>query len=633
MINTNNFEIFKKKLVYIIAIFASLFHLYVGWFGLSSVIYLRSPHLMLMSLLIFLMYPISRKKSYLLIFDLIFVVSIIIGCTYLIINYKYIVFNLGNPTNTQIILGILVIIVVLEATRRIIGNVIPSIAIISILYAYFGPYFGPLAHKAYSIQRIVSQLYLTTEGIFGTPLGVSANFILLFILFGSCIRAFGGGDFFFNFSSKIGRKRRSGPAITAVVESALFGTISGSAVANVSTTGNFTIPLMKKVGFKPSVAAAIEAVASTGGQLMPPIMGAAAFILSELTEVPYFTVIKRAFIPAVLYYFALACFVDLYAEKNKIKMVSQESLPDFKQLFQQSYTFIIPVAGLLYFLIKGYSPAKSAVVAILFTIIVAAFDKKFRQKGYFRLLIKVLEEGAQDTVLVALTCACAGIVIGMLNLTGLGLRISSFIINLSGGNLLIALFLVMITSIIMGMGLPTTAAYIIVAILGAPALIEMGIPVLSAHLFIFYFSVISCITPPIALAAYAAAGIAKSDTFETGYKAFYYGIVAYIIPFFFVYKPTILGIGNIFEILSSVIFIMIGILSLSIARERYFGKSLNFFTVFVFVIIAILSLYPTSLVINLTGAVLFIFISIYFLNNKKVIKLTKLYRRKDQFEN
>ena len=614
MINENKFEIFRKRVIFIVAIFTCLFHLYAGWFGISAIIYLRSIHLMLMSLLIFLIYPLSQKKMYLLLLDFILIAIIITGCLYLIINFEYIVIYLGETTNIQIILGILVIIAVLEATRRVVGNIIPGIALFFLLYAYFGPYFGPLAHRAYSIKRIASQLYLTTEGIFGIPLGVSASFILLFILFGAFIREFGGGEFFFNLSSMIGKKRRSGPALTAVVGGFLFGTISGSAVANVSTVGGFTIPVMKEVGFKPSVAGAIEAISGTGGQIAPPVMGAAAFVLAELVGVPYFTVVKRAFIPAALYYLALACFVDLYAEHYQVKLMSKVKMPNFKEIFQSSYTFIIPVVGLFYFLIKAYSPARAAVVAIVLTAIVALFCKEYRQK-YFERISRTLENGARGALTVALTCACAGIIVGVVNLTGIGLKLSSFIISLAGGNLFLVLFFVMITCLIMGMGLPTTASYIIVAVLGGPALIEMGIPALSAHLFIFYFAVISNITPPVCLAAYAAAGIAKSDPMETGFKASWYAIIAYIIPYFFIYRPAIMALGSVSGVLSTILFMILGIFTLSVFREGYMGKVLKPFERIIYGITAVLLLQPISLKVNLVGLIIFI-VTILFMYKK-----------------
>jgi len=615
MINEDKLEIFRKKIIFLIAVIACLFHLYVGWFGLSAIIYLRSIHLMLMSLLIFLIYPLSRKKLSLLLLDFILMAIIIIGCLYLIINFKYIVTYLGKTTNMQIILGILMIIAVLEATRRVVGNIIPGIALFFLLYAYFGPYFGPFAHRVYSVKRIASQLYLTTEGIFGIPLGVSASFILLFILFGAFIREFGGGEFFFNLSSMIGKKRRSGPALTAVVGGFLFGTISGSAVANVSTVGGFTIPVMKEVGFKPSVAGAVEAISGTGGQLAPPVMGAAAFVVAEIVGVPYFTVIKRAFIPAALYYLALACFVDLYAEHYQVKLMSKVKIPTLKEIFQSSYTFIIPVTGLFYFLIKAYSPARAAVVAIVLTAIVALFSKEYRQDKYFERISRALENGARGALTVALTCACAGIIIGVVNLTGIGLKISSFIISLSGGNLFLVLFFVMVTCLIMGMGLPTTASYIIVAVLGGPALIEMGIPALSAHLFIFYFAVISNITPPVCLAAYAAAGIAKSDPMETGFKASWYAIIAYIIPYFFIYRPAIMALGSVFEVLSTLLFMVLGIFTLSVFREGYMGKVLKPFERIIYGIIAILLLQPISLQVNLVGLIIFV-VTILFISRK-----------------
>jgi TRAP transporter 4TM/12TM fusion protein len=604
MFNEDKFKALKKNVIFIIAVLACLFHLYAGCFGISAIIILRGMHLIFMSSLVFLIYPISQKKSFLLILDFILMAIIITGSLYLIINFKYIALSLGRTLNIQIILGILMIVAVLETTRRVVGNIIPGIALFFLLYAYFGPYFGPLAHKAYSMKRIASQIYLTTEGIFGIPLGISASFVLLFILFGAFLREFGGSEFFFNLASIIGKGRRSGPALTAVVGSSLFGLVSGSAVANVSTTGNVTIPLMKRCGYEPSIAGAIETIASTGGQLMPPVMGAAAFILAELVGISYLTVIKRAFIPAVIYYFALACFVDLYAGHHQIRLMSETKLLTFKEILKSSYTFIIPTALLFYFLIRAYSPARVAVVAIVSIAVVALFFREYRQ-DFFKRVLRALENGARGSVTVALTCACAGIIVGMVNLTGLGLRLSGFIISLSGGNLLLVLFFVMITSIIMGMGLPTVPAYIIVVIIAVPALIDMGIPAISAHLFILYFSVISNITPPVCLAAYAAAAIAKSNPMETGFKATSCGIVAFLIPYFFIYKPEIMALGSISGVLSTILFIMLGIFALSVFREGYLGKVLNPFERIIYGVISILLFQPISFKINLIGLIIF----------------------------
>lgn len=624
LIQIMNYKEIREKLILIISVITCLFHLYVGWFGISAIIYLRSIHLMLMGILVILLKPLSKKNLLLKIIDIVFIVIFIVGCMYLVLNFRYIVTTLGKIDNFQVILGLLTIIAVLEATRRVVGGIIPGIAIFFIIYAYFGPYFGPLAVRSYSLARISSQLYLTTEGIFGSALGVSASYVILFIIFGAFIEKFGGAEFFLNVSSLIGKNRRSGPALTAVVGGGLFGTISGSAVANVSTVGGFTIPLMKKVGFSPTMSAAILALSGTGGQIAPPVMGAAAFVVAELVGVPYLTVVKRAIIPAILFYLSLAFLVDLYAEHHQIKLLSGIpgfKMPSFKETIMKSYTFLIPVTGLFYLLIKQYSAARAATVGILLTVIVAIFIKKYREKGIIiENIVKGFYEAAKQSTTVALTCACAGIIIGITNLTGLGLKISSFIISLSGGNLFIALLLTMLTCLLMGMGLPTTAAYIIVAILGAPALIELGVPLISAHLFIFYFAVISNITPPVCLAAYASAGIAGSDPMKSGFTSSIYGAITYIIPYFFIYRPSIMGIGSIFEILSTIFFMIIGIFALSIFIEGYFIRKLHLIVRMLYGFAAIFTLYPSSFKINLLGLVIFIVaLCVYLVRGRNIL--------------
>ena len=413
--------------------------------------------------------------------------------------------------------------------RRSIGPELPIVAIIFLLYAYFGPKLpGLLGHRGYDLRRIIYHTYLTTEGIFGTPLSVSSTYVFLFILFGAFLDKTGVGKFFIDMAFSLTGHMRGGPAKTAVVASCLMGSISGSSVANTVTTGAFTIPLMKRVGYKPHFAGAVEAAASTGGQIMPPVMGAAAFIMAEFTGISYLEIIISAAIPAILYYLAVGTMVHLEACKLGLRGVSRAELPHTRDVLVKIY-LLLPVVFIIYFLVKGFTPFKAAYWGIIGTVLIGIVDVivnyLLRHEGqinvrqYIVNMIDALADGARGSVSVAMACATAGIVVGVVTLTGLGLKVATLIIALAGGNLLLTLFFTMIASIILGMGLPTTAKYIVLATMAAPALTDLGVPLMAAHLFILYFGVIADVTPPVALAAYAGAGIAGANAMQTGFTA------------------------------------------------------------------------------------------------------------------
>lgn len=603
-----------NRLILVIGAGTSLFHLYIGWFGEPHAIFSRSIHLMLMGALTFLMFPLFKERRGITNFiDIILVAILVWSCTYLIINFEGLAWRQGMPTQLEVWMGLLCLVVVVEMARRTMGWSLPILSGFFIIYGIFGPYFGYFSHRPYSLERISSQLFLTTEGIFGLPLGVSASFILLFILFGAFLNLSGAGQFFFDLSYAMAGRRRSGPAQAAIIGSALFGMISGSAVANVSTTGTFTIPLMKKCGFPRISAAAIEAVASTGGQLMPPIMGAAAFVMAELLETPYFNIAKSAALPAFFYFASLAAFVEFSARKSRIRKVELENLPNLWITLRDGLIFIIPVIGLMALLITHHSPAKSAVFSIMLILAVSLIKKDIRQKINVKSVIEALKNGATGTVSTAAACACAGIVIGMVNLTGLGLKMSSGIIALAGGYLPMVLLMVAISCMILGMGMPTTASYVIVAVLGAPALMELGVNPLGAHLFVFYFAVISNITPPVALAAFAGAGIAGSPPMKTGFEAVKFGGLAYVLPFLFVYRPEILLTEGWSLVFWSFICIAFGIYALAIALVGYLHTSLSWLWRFSYLAVALM-FFQRIWWINLVGLV---FLLIFTWKNKK----------------
>jgi TRAP transporter 4TM/12TM fusion protein len=419
-------------------------------------------------------------------------------------------------------------------------------------------------------------MYLTTEGIFGVPLGVSASYIYLFIFLTAMLEKSGMGQFLLDLAMALMGRYTGGPAKTAVLASGLMGTLSGSAVANVAGTGTFTIPLMKANGYKPHFAGAVEACASSGGQLMPPIMGAAAFIIAEFLGIPYIAVVIAALAPALLYYLGVMMGVHFEAARLGLVGLPKERLPQLKAVLKEGWPLLLPLIVLVYFLgVLQYTPVRSAFYAIVVMFVVSYF----KRSTYITpaRLVEGIRAAGRNILTVALACAAAGLVIGSINLTGLGLKLSAFIIELSGGNLLLALVLTMIISLVMGMGLPTTAAYIVVGTMAAPALIKMGLPDIAAHLFVFYFAIISAITPPVALAAYAAAGIAKDDPMRIGFTALRLGLAAFIVPFMFAYSPRLVAIGTPAEILWSVFTACVGVVALAAGVIGYCVKPASVF--------------------------------------------------------
>jgi TRAP transporter 4TM/12TM fusion protein len=479
---------------------------------------------------------------------------------YMVLEHNALVRRAGSATPLDLAAGALAILVVLELARRTTGWGLVTVALLAIAYGMLGPYLpGLLAHRGYSPGRLIEHLYLTTEGIWGVPLGVSADFVYLFVLFGAVLEGAGGGELLIGLASRIAGSTRAGPAKTAAVASALMGSVSGSAVANVVTTGAFTIPLMKRTGFKPHFAAAVEAAASTGGQFMPPVMGAGAFILATWTGIPYVKVALAAAIPAVLYYVALYAAIHFRAGKVGIAAGGEARR---EPLLPQLH-LLAPLAVIVGLLALGRSPMRAAFWGVATAALTLFLGR--RTKLDWRKMVDILVFGASGTVQVAAACAAAGIVVGVASLTGLGLRISEFIVTLSGGHLPVALVLTAMGSILLGMGLPTTAAYVVLAALGAPALIQLGVPVLAAHLFIFYFGCISNVTPPVALAAYAAAGIAGAPPLRTAVSAMGLAATGFLVPFMFVYGPALLLAAPAYEIFLAVTTASVGVVALAAA--------------------------------------------------------------------
>lgn len=523
----------------------SCFQLYTSIFGILTAQLQRSIHLGFALALIFLLFPARKRqlsKHKVTLFDLILsIISVVVGA-YWPLNIDQLVMQAGQLTTVDFYIGLAALILVLEATRRTVGLPITVIAGLFLIYALYGPYMpGFIAHRGLSLERLVQTMFFTTEGILGTPLGVSSTFIFLFLLFGSFLIKTGVGEYFNDLALIVAGRRIGGPAKVAVFSSALQGTISGSSVANVVTSGAFTIPMMKKLGYRKEFAGAVEAAASTGGQLMPPIMGAAAFLMVEFigNGISYWDIAKAAAIPAVLYFTGIWIMTHLEAKRIGLRGLTKEELPDKKVVLRKLY-LLIPIVIVVLLLMSGMSVMRSAIWSIVVTVVVSAIRKETRigVKGF----IEALVDGARTALSVAAATACAGIIVGVVTKTGLGLKLANGLLDLAGGALIPTLFFTMIASLILGMGSPTTANYVITSTIAAPAIILLGVPDLSAHLFVFYFGIIADITPPVALAAFAAAGVSGGEPIKTGIDSAKLAIAAFIIPYMFVLSPELLMI-------------------------------------------------------------------------------------------
>jgi TRAP transporter 4TM/12TM fusion protein len=522
---------------------------------------------------------------------------------YMFVKYDYVVnrFPTAHPlTAADMVVGGVAILLVLEATRRTIGASLPIVAIVFIAYAVAGPWLpGWLYHRGLTWEITIDQTYFTTEGIFGVPLSVAGTYVILFIVFGAFLEKSGAGQFFMNFANAIAGGARGGPGKVAVVSSSLFGTISGSAVANVMVDGWLTIPMMKRTGFKPEAAAAIEAVASTGGQIMPPIMGAAAFVMAEFMGVSYTSVMIAAAIPALFYYGALFAAIHFNAVRSGLKGIPREELPILGTIIVRQGHLFLPVIVLIVLLLYGYTPTYGAIIATASVIAISWLRRETRLT--WRTCIVALREGAEHTVPVAMACAAAGIVIGIVLQTGLALRFTAFLVDVAGGSLIPALMITMIAGVILGMGMPTTPAYIMQAALLVPALMKLGVEPMAAHMFAFYFSCLSAVTPPVALAVYAAASIGGAGLWAAGWQAVKFAAAGFIVPFFFVYNPALLFSGEWIEILRAIVTGMVGVVALAAALEGYFLRVANWFERGLFLAAALLLIDPGAMT-DLIGA-------------------------------
>jgi TRAP transporter 4TM/12TM fusion protein len=569
---TQNINKVRQYVAFIVAVGLSGFTIYTAVTGILPAAYQRGIHLTMALILVYLSFSFVKKSSiFSMIVDGILICLSVASLIYLMTE--------GSPQQmvekaitgllvSDIIVGFIIILLLVEATRRI-SLPIAILVIVSILYGFFGRYIpGFFNHRGYSMEQMVEHQVYTTAGIYGVPLDVAATFVALFVIFGAFLEVSGGGKTLTDLAFSLTGRSRSGPALSAVSASGIMGSINGTGVGNVVTSGTFTIPLMKKMGYKPKVAGAIESVASIGGQLLPPIMGASAFLMAEILGIPYGSVVLAAIIPALLYFFSIGIVVHLEAYKNGLTGMKKSELPKIKSMLLQSFLFFIPIGIIIYMVVvANTSLNKAGLFAIIATIIISWFKKHSRIN--FSKLIEGLKIGGRNMLHVSISCAAAGVIIGVISLAGIGLKISSFITQISQGSLVLSLFLTMIVCIILGMGVPTVAAYIITSVLATPALIQLGVEPLVAHLFVFYFAVISGITPPVAIASFAGAGIARSGQLETAITSTKLGIAAYIIPYLFVYNTTLLMQGVWYNIIYSIVTAIIAIIFIGMATQGW----------------------------------------------------------------
>ncbi len=580
------------RIVMILAVSLSLYQLYTAGITALTALVQRSIHLGAILCLTFLLKPPFKKadKTRLngwVILDWTLILAAIYCTYYICINLTAIFERQGDWLTSDRIVSIIGVLLVLEACRRVIGLIMTGICIIAIVYAFLGPYMPELIiHKGYSIERIATTLWLTTEGVFGLPIGVAATFVFVFVLFGAFLETTGGGAFFIDLAYALTGRFSGGPAKTAVVASGFMGSVSGSAVGNVVATGSFTIPMMKKVGYRAHVAGAIEAAASTGGQLMPPIMGAGAFLMAEFTNTSYLTIIKVALVPALLYYVTVLLFVHYEAKKYGLKGQPKENLPRISKVIKEGLHFIIPVGILIYVLVNNYSPMMAGFIAVISTAAASLAANTIRwsvrstkirfadfSKKEFKSILTALEKGATNAVMVSIACAAAGIIVGMVTLTGMGLKFSSLVLELSFGIKALAILLIGAASLVLGMGLPVTASYIVLATLAGPALLDMGVPLLVSHMIVFWYSQDANVTPPVSLASFAGAGVANANPMRTAFSSWKLAKGLYIIPLIMAYRP-LLGVGADYQLLNwqvvlTMVTTFLGLLAFASGIERY----------------------------------------------------------------
>jgi TRAP transporter 4TM/12TM fusion protein len=620
--NTRNLKGIFKILVFAGLLSFSIFQLYTS-IGMPFTAYIqRSIHLGFALALIFLLFPAIKKpgikKDKVPFYDVLLSLLAVAVGLYWPLFYDDLVFRVGRVSDFDLFIGIVAILLTLEAARRAVGLPITIIASVFLIYAFYGPYFpGFLAHRGQDLKSLVQLMFYTTDGILGTPISVSATFIFVFLLFGAFLVKTGVGNYFNDLAVVLAGRLTGGPAKVAIFSSALQGTISGSSVANVVGSGSYTIPMMKKLGYRKEFAGGVEAAASTGGQIMPPIMGAAAFLMVEfIGNITYWEIAKAAAIPALLYFTGIWIMTHFEAKRVGLEGMSPDQMPDRKATLKKIY-LLLPILGIIVFLLMGIPTMKAALLGIVLTLVVSFFDKSTRLGP--KDIIMALVDGARTALAVAAATACAGIIVGVVVKTGLGLSLANGLVSAAGGNILLTLIFTMFAALILGMGSPTTANYVITSTIAAPAIIlllmggEMGpgttVPIVvavSAHLFVFYFGIIADITPPVALAAFAASGISGGDPIKTGVTSAKLAIAAFIIPYMFVFNPALLMIDStFFEIAWVTITAIVGMIAIGAGMIGYWYRKLNWIERILAVATGLLLIFPETIT-DIIGMTLFI---------------------------
>ncbi|MEW6374243.1 MAG: TRAP transporter permease [Thermodesulfobacteriota bacterium] len=598
--------------VFIVGLAMSLFHIYVLTIRAIDPWYFRTMHVVFAGVLIFALVPGWKKspKDRIHYIDYILILLIIAPAAYIFIEFDEWIYRVGVvPNKWDFFFSCLFVIAVVEMARRATGWPLAILSGIFILYGYFGNYMpGLFYHKGYSWPRMMTYLF-SLDGILSLPILASAHYIFLFVLFGAFVEASGAGKFFVDFARCAAGRLRGGPAKVSIISSAIIGTASGSSVANVVVDGVFNIPLMKASGFRPATAGAVEAMNSTGGQIMPPVMGAGAFLMAEILGVPYSKVALAAVIPALMYYTAAYWMIDFYSAAAGLRGMTREELPIFRRIMAEKGYLLVPIVVLLISLmVLMYSPYRSAMYAIISLIIVSWVSKASRLG--IKSIVETLAKGARGSIEIAATCAAAGIIVGVLTQTGLGMKFAMIIINYSGGSLLLALFFTMLIAIILGMGMPTTAAYAISASVLAPALIQLKVPAIAAHLFIFYFACLSALTPPVALASFAAAAIANAKTWDVGWQGMKFAIAGFLIPYMFVYGSAMVLVGSPMEITFAILTGLVGTMALAAAVQGWLLEDAHWVERGI-LLIAALCLIKPGWITDLIGLGLLIVVFVY----------------------
>ncbi len=592
---------------------ASLFALYTACFGVFGPFIQRGIHVLFLLPLAFLLYPATKKspKDRITLLDVVLALASFLPPLYVVLNSTHLTTRIMGITAVkpiEIVLGTILLIVVIEATRRAVAPAMSILVMVFLLYLPLGKCVpGIFGAPSFSYGKLIENTFLLSgEGLFGLLMGMSATYVIIFVLFGSFVIEVGAGEFFSDFARSIAGASRGGPAKIATLSSCLFGTLTGSAVANVYATGTFTIPLMKKRGFPPQFAGAVEAVASTGGQLMPPVMGSAAFLVAENLSLPYIKVALYALIPALLYYYALWMMIDFRCKKEGLAGEPKNELPVFWRVMKRSYQFI-PVILLFYLLLRGRSPLFAGFISIVVCVALSFVSRDSWMTPHK--IVKALMSGASNTIMVMVALAGANLIVVSLTKTGIALALGSIIVSFASGIVFLALVMIALFAIVLGMGVPTTAAYVIAAAIGAYPLQQLGVNPVAAHLFILYFAVISNITPPVAIAAYAAANLAKSHPLATGVEAFVVALAAYIVPFMFVYDPVLVLQGEMIDIVFAIISAFCGVTLLAGGCQGWFGGPTRMWVRFALIIAAvglIMSGILTDIIGISVGAVLFL---------------------------